>query len=1268
MNRLRRNFIRASYAASWVTVGLVIACAMLDSSGWIADSIRGRVTRALPGLDVKIGVAHVLWFRPGIVLEDVSLRADEGHLEFDTIEIRLAPATGLAALVDEIEIRGGEARITDELTRAIREVFENRERTKQEPDDEESESTALPTITLTEFDVDLVLPSESAVPIGSVDLKLEEDGDEQRLSGRLLPHLAGSTPDAAVHIGGSLRGDHLSVRASARQLPVDTAKIPKALLPSAPVFERGTALLSLAFEGKIDLSVETNPHLEGRLELENGKVELSLAEEPVREVNARVDLTWSPEKTDGLWSKRAWRGLARVNASWDETDMEVLGRVGNNAGPYGLKAWGAIPEFPLGGEATGHASLGPDLDEIMQGYGLTGEASVNVGVQLPVFRPVATIAEKTQFLFEVHPRPSAGFRFNGFLDEAGVRQGIPLPANNIGGHVVFSLAVAHERPTRLGFVGLNADVPAGRAEFDGLVWSPAPELGPDAPAEYRLELWVPSLAIDQDLREALSKMSVTSSIWDEYGPAGGGELSSRWRFDSTAETNGMTAWAQVDFEAEEMRWKSIPLPLHDVAGQLSFRWGARGIEVLDSSPKASWRAFGMGLAATGQLATGAAMRTRIEYRMEAPDRDSMTWAQVPQFGTHLHDVQLTNLALRGADFDVLVDVFPVLGDIAESIGLEGTADVRYVGSAHGPGDPYRFDIEVDPAGIGVTPTNFPIPFHELRGRFLISGIRPFTADTESSVEYALSMRGALAATAKEDFVVSAVPRFVSQEPFSLRLLCAGVDPSNKELIRAFKTALNVDNDDPGSTDSATLGGKYDGLVEIDFPDESVGPPTVAARVEFRNNSLSAGSFQLDDMTGTAVLEGAVLRGDRIRARLAESPVELVDFRLVPRGNLEELSEPDRMLSDPSFLVTEDGLIIQSGLRARDFALSEQNLALFLDPETVESLLDDAKLRGRIDFEDTRLVLVPDGKDGLKLGMHGVVVPHNLIVKAGLPIQISSGQVEIDELRIEEGRTRARFRVTDLFGLIAGRQIEKIAMLATLHGSQLSIDNLAGLLEGGSITSLGDTNGGPALTVDLQEPHDFSAAVEIGAGQRVDANGLLRGLFETSITDKGKTSGWLRLAGRPDDVLGLRGSGAIEVREAQLWSIPVIRSLFGQLGFDSTAQFDQMETKLRLQDGVLTMNEMDVRSPILHVVGQGTIDFDGRLHHDLEIKYTLINALGPFKVLLYWIQNSILRVAIRGTMWRPEVVLRNGIRDLFSGEPEDHPSLPLPGFSRLPTRF
>ena len=68
-----------------------------------------------------------------------------------------------------------------------------------------------------------------------------------------------------------------------------------------------------------------------------------------------------------------------------------------------------------------------------------------------------------------------------------------------------------------------------------------------------------------------------------------------------------------------------------------------------------------------------------------------------------------------------------------------------------------------------------------------------------------------------------------------------------------------------------------------------------------------------------------------------------------------------------------------------------------------------------------------------------------------------------------------------------------------------------------------------------------------------------------------------------------------------------------------------------------------------------------------MRYSLVDKLVPLTRLLYYIQNSLLRVSIRGSMDRPTVVLRGLISQLFApGDERDR--LPLPGFSERPSRF
>ena len=158
------------------------------------------------------------------------------------------------------------------------------------------------------------------------------------------------------------------------------------------------------------------------------------------------------------------------------------------------------------------------------------------------------------------------------------------------------------------------------------------------------------------------------------------------------------------------------------------------------------------------------------------------------------------------------------------------------------------------------------------------------------------------------------------------------------------------------------------------------------------------------------------------------------------------------------------------------------------------------------------------------------------------------------------------------------------------------------------------------------------------------------------------------SGDTADVLGIQGSGSLQVKESRLWSVPVFRALFSRLGLDNTAVFDRMSTRLRIKRGVIEMADILVHSPLLQLAGHGTIDFDGGLKHDLEVRYDLVDRLGPFRRLLYTIQNELLSVAIRGDMSRPEVILKNPITSLFSRNRDRYRALPLPGYAPLPPRF
>jgi hypothetical protein len=68
-----------------------------------------------------------------------------------------------------------------------------------------------------------------------------------------------------------------------------------------------------------------------------------------------------------------------------------------------------------------------------------------------------------------------------------------------------------------------------------------------------------------------------------------------------------------------------------------------------------------------------------------------------------------------------------------------------------------------------------------------------------------------------------------------------------------------------------------------------------------------------------------------------------------------------------------------------------------------------------------------------------------------------------------------------------------------------------------------------------------------------------------------------------------------------------------------------------------------------------------------VRYGLVDRLGPLTRLVYWVQNNLLSVSVRGDMSRPRVFLKGALAFLRR-DPGTGRELPLPAVSPLPERF
>jgi hypothetical protein len=159
-----------------------------------------------------------------------------------------------------------------------------------------------------------------------------------------------------------------------------------------------------------------------------------------------------------------------------------------------------------------------------------------------------------------------------------------------------------------------------------------------------------------------------------------------------------------------------------------------------------------------------------------------------------------------------------------------------------------------------------------------------------------------------------------------------------------------------------------------------------------------------------------------------------------------------------------------------------------------------------------------------------------------------------------------------------------------------------------------------------------------------------------------------LKGDLNKLVETKGSGSVHLSQSRLGSIPLFRELLREFNLDHTVIFDEIRFDYRIDDQTIKMDEINLRSPLLQLVGEGSLDMEGGLDHQLEVHYSLVDKIAPLRRLFYLIQNIFVSVSIGGDLSRPIVRLNNGLFSLFRRDPEIRSSLPLPGLSPLPPRF
>lgn len=1228
MNRLLTLLRGLVYLLALLLLAAGGVLVLVEESGLLERNLQDRLAAQL-GETIALDGAELKWFEPALELEGLAFGAADGGLRLEHVRIGFGRSRGYWA-AERVEISGGQVVLSPELIARLRRL-----RGEGELDSRETVRAAreaiLPDIVLEGVQVDLSHPDWGEIPIGLVDAVCVSEGERLPvLQGRVVPSLAPRSvggPQPEVYLSGSeLEGGVLEIRASAEDVPVSVDALPigTALDPFCEFSPRGR----LTLDGELRISLDGTRPPEGlvRAALRGGSFVPPTTETPIEDLFVDVEARLVPDPGDDPFDPMSWESTTRLRADWKGTAIRGWALVGRNVGPHAAaEGWVHAREVPLALETLAACGLEAAIPRTWEALDPRGRADVAVALALPHgegARPALSVG--------VECDGDTGVTYVGYPNRDGVHQGVTLPVEDVSGRVQVLFDPRQPRVTRIGWWGAegthHAGTPdAGRAFGEGLVIS---ALGPERAADFDLSYGGEAVPVDDSMRVALEGLSGTEFIWPSFSPTGG-RVSFEARMVKTTAARfpaGSFAFRLEDVAAE---WSEAPAPLRELGGDLHLTFDARG-------------GFAASVDLAGRTATSdrAVIRGRIQEdaRLQPSERYA---ARVQAF-----DVALEGVSLRGADREALAETLPGLERSLVAVAPAGKVDVA-VRTGRSPEVPrMEIAVEVEPRVVRLSPQAFQVQTSDVRGRVVVAGEMASVDEPARLEARAIPIAGQWPGGTR----VAANMEFPPDGEGTLRLFGAGIDLTNLGLLGAFRAA--IEGGDPGSggppdLGAFTVGGRVD--FRGDWTIEEGGGTRSTNRVHLRDNDLSSGEderYRLSGLRGVLMQRDRTLYGEEIAARLGATDIVLRDarFSVGPEGTVRLETRPE----------------------AKGLPLDAEHMRIFLDEDTLTALVEELEWRGEIDIEEATLTFTGSKDTGLRVDFRGRVTPRDMSIDMGLPLEIESASVEIERLVFEGGSVRAWASVADLDGSLAGRRLTAASMELTFVEPHLSILDLDGRLESGWLRHLGsdEVPGGPAFSMDLEAPFPFDLGMRM---ESVDVGALLRGLFESDFMSRGTVSGDMRLTGSLERVTDIRGDGSVELEDSNLWSIPVMRGLFSQLGFDRTAVFERMRARFRVQDGVIQMTGMDVSSPLLKLVGSGTLDLDGRLSHDLQVRYGLVDRLGPLTRLVYWVQNNLLSVSIRGDMARPKIVLEGALSFLQS-ETSQERDLPLPGFAPLPERF
>lgn len=1224
------------FAASLAVLGSAALLYQFERSGTLRDKLRDALATEL-GLELAIEQAELDWFGPGITLRGVTLPGAAQPLVLREVEVTLEFEDG-GLRPARIDVRGGRVDLSSELLERWETALARRGTSGASA---AGAQPHVPVLVVEGLRCDWLHPTWGRLALGDVDLlfRAAEDG-VPRIEGRI--QLAFADVDAASVPQMFLSGERdaegrIRLAASCDGVPVDSDVIPAASTAGPARNWKPSARLSLELEARFQLDESAPSSGRLRLRAADGSLVLPTSPVPLADVRVNVEALCAAPSLAGLLDPASWRSTAHVAARWDEHEASLWALFGANAGAgLSARAWLHAPTLPMARELARATGYGDELEELWRVTDPIGTVDALVGARWPLATSVSDseTALRPELVADVDLGGTVSLCYAGVADAQGVRDGFPMRVERTEGRVLALHDASLSRPSRLGLVGVRGAHSGGSRDerpgfADGLVQF---DLASEAPAWLDLRVGGHGIPVGPDLEHGLLGLSGADFIFPAFSPAGGlASVVTRLHMQGAS---APSCHLVVEVEDVSAKWDGLPLPLVEVGGRVEFSWDPRRLA-----------ATTLDLEARSLQGAEVFVRGRLQ-NLPSPV-DAPRSLEVIEVDAH-------GIGLRGSDRTALAENLPEVETVLGSLNTTGHADARFRMAGVGrDGGRRTWRAEVWPRqGAEVQPEAFRVRINELRGRVLLDGELSLSAESERAPRNAARGRVApLVGRWVAGGTVAALAEIPAEGDASIELHAAALDLAHPALGGALAEARSSGVGGFAGPGLASLNvtGRVDFHGDFVLPEAAPRALESLYRVYLRENDVRTaaelGRLDLAALDGTLEQSGSGdLLGSELRARLAGTPLTLRDARFGSR---------------------EGRFRLETSLEALKLPIDREHLAPFLDEASVASLLDDLAWRGELDIRGARLEL-ETGADGVgEAVLRGSIEPRAMSIDLGLPIEVETGLVTIDEFAFGPAGVRVHASVSNLHGKVSDRELERASMRLAYEGGRLQVIGLSARLENGRVDSLPAAGGErPFFALELAAPYRFELA---GAVSDVELEGLLRGVFESDFASRGTLDAQLELSGDLERLGGVSGRGELEIDNSVLWSIPVVRDLLAGLKVGTGSVFERIESDLAIANGAVKFQSLRIESPLLSLDGDGTLDLDGGLDFDLEVQYRMLDWLGFVNRVIYWVQSSLVRVAIRGDMARPRVEIE-GALGRGSDKRRGPRDLPLPPLSPLPARF